>query len=156
MGELAEGVSNSKQGSMERKITEAIETRNNEEEGRRVDPGLYRYTPFENASEQIRILHIRDGWDYDMKCDLRIYDRDTAPAYQAISYTWGDPRPLMAVWVSDRRIWVRENCLYALTQVRRYNRGECNIWVDAICINQRNIEEKNRPSQDDGRHFQEC
>lgn len=75
---------------------------------------------------------------------------DSAPPYHAISYTWGDPGLTARVTVKGRRMEVRQNCEYVLRQACWHGGGggggstSRSYWVDAICIDQGNLEEKGR------------
>lgn len=104
---------------------------------------MYEYVPLERPDDEIRLLYIHPaGWDEDMSCHLRTYNLDTAPAYKAISYTWGAESPLFQIWVDRKPILVRWNCLYALRQARLHGGGDLDIWIDSICINQQDLLEK--------------
>lgn len=75
-------------------------------------------------------------------------------AYQALSYTWGDESPsqnLICCEVEDgkvlddkpyRRLLITPNCKAALRRMRDWKEHRI-FWVDAICINQADIEERN-------------
>jgi hypothetical protein len=76
--------------------------------------------------------------------------------YEALSYTWGDLTALQPVRCyheskkgSQRRsesryewLYITANCASALRRLRLKDRPR-RIWIDAICIDQRNIEEIN-------------
>ena len=66
--------------------------------------------------------------------------------YVALSYTWGPPTPTREVVVDGASVQVRENLEIALRQLRRYRkiRGGTRIFVDAICIDQENTEERSQ------------
>ena len=104
---------------------------------------MFVYSLFEDAADQIRLLSVHNGgWDYDVHCDLEAYAISTAPSWSAISYTWGHAESLSAIFVNGKKLMVRQNCLYALKQLRTRNEGMGYIWLDAICINQEDIAEK--------------
>jgi hypothetical protein len=67
------------------------------------------------------------------------------PVYEALSYTWGsingDASLCSTVNCDGDQIKVTKNCEDALGRLRRDD-GEPVLWVDAICIDQRNEEEK--------------
>ena len=68
---------------------------------------------------------------------------DADISYEALSYCWGDATPLWPVLCVDENsiIYVTRNLFDALMQLRRDHHRR--IWVDAICINQRDITERN-------------
>ena len=61
--------------------------------------------------------------------------------YIALSYVWGDPINQVAILVNNVELLVRPNLYYALAKLRQ-QRTEAWVWVDAICIDQANDDEK--------------
>jgi hypothetical protein len=63
------------------------------------------------------------------------------PFCEAISYAWGADEIMDTIFVGHTRIGIRRN-LWTALQNLRYLDVPRTIWVDAICINQNNIEER--------------
>ncbi|KAI9740668.1 MAG: hypothetical protein M1818_004632 [Claussenomyces sp. TS43310] len=62
--------------------------------------------------------------------------------YTALSYVWGNPaNPSYIILNGEKRFFVTQNLCKALKALRSASEGLC-IWVDAICINQTDYEEK--------------
>lgn len=65
--------------------------------------------------------------------------------YEALSYTWatedGDCKRTSQITCSDARIWVTKNCEVALRYLRKEGSNRI-LWVDAICINQKDVKER--------------
>lgn len=61
--------------------------------------------------------------------------------YEALSYTWGLSVETKLILLNGKPFTVREN-LYSFLK-RRGNRAEILFWVDAICINQQDLDERN-------------
>ncbi|KAF2193318.1 HET-domain-containing protein [Zopfia rhizophila CBS 207.26] len=80
-----------------------------------------------------------------MECQLLNYSLDDSdkapPLYDAFSYVWGDPGGKRAIFIDGYPFDVTENLHAALWSLRE--RSIKWIWVDAICIDQKNIEERN-------------
>lgn len=72
---------------------------------------------------------------------MRIASLDTNLEYEALSYVWGDLPAQEAIMVSDHRILVTPNLFTALKRLR-YEEKIRTMWIDQICINQWDIEEK--------------
>ncbi|KIW20303.1 hypothetical protein PV08_00878 [Exophiala spinifera] len=75
---------------------------------------------------------------------LRItqYALHRRPPYVAISYTWGNAAHTHEIRVNGRPFLVRANLYSLLWHLRQ--RGESRfLWIDALCIDQANLEERN-------------
>lgn len=69
------------------------------------------------------------------------------PHYEALSYTWGSPKSRKAIFTQDsdgerRKILVTKNLALALGHLRSTTAPRA-LWIDAICINQEDINERN-------------
>ncbi|KAJ0123789.1 hypothetical protein J7T55_012258 [Diaporthe amygdali] len=104
----------------------------------------FQHEPLPDPATHIRLLEITsvdEIRDLPVHCKLTTWPVETAPLYTAISYTWGDPRQLTSVLVNGRPMEVRCNCEYVLKQAW-WRKGNVYVWVDAICINQADNDEK--------------
>ena len=74
---------------------------------------------------------------------LEEFDLEEAPSYAAISYTWG-PADERALICNDRLMYVSRNAALALYHAlhAQTSRNEVYIWIDQICIEQSNLDEK--------------
>lgn len=74
-------------------------------------------------------------------------ENDSQPRlFNALSYVWGDPNDLTNILVNNEVIPVRSNLENALRHLRdHHERISCDfpLWVDALCINQDDEEERN-------------
>jgi hypothetical protein len=81
----------------------------------------------------------------EVRCQLSDYplgrSGDGAHLYEALSYVWGEPNTSLSVSIDGRRLHVTANLHAALQNVRN-SLLERILWIDAICINQRDDEEK--------------
>ncbi|KAG5811351.1 hypothetical protein H9Q74_006055 [Fusarium xylarioides] len=91
---------------------------------------------------QIRILTLHHGTGPDeVVCTLIPVNRDGAK-YHALSYEWreasnDDPN----ITVNGHKVQIRRNLFDALRSIRKPTEDQ-KLWVDAICINQSNVDEK--------------
>jgi hypothetical protein len=109
------------------------------------DGKAFDYSPLDSARQVIRLLYLHPGEGGDpIICSLREAELKSSewPAYNALSYQWGDPTPTKPIHVLDGGIVdVRQNLYDALVQLR--SRYEDKIfWIDAVCINQSDLSEK--------------
>jgi hypothetical protein len=94
-------------------------------------------------SNEIRLLYLQPGSGGDkVKCTIKHAKLSDQPQYEALSYMWGPHDCLQTILVNDFNINVRENMWLALQHLR-LNAKTRILWVDAICINQQNIHERN-------------
>ncbi|KXT05545.1 hypothetical protein AC578_3687 [Pseudocercospora eumusae] len=64
--------------------------------------------------------------------------------FAALSYAWGDPTKTKAIEVDGVRVSVTANLEAALRALRDFTpiRNGCALWIDALCINQRDVQER--------------
>ncbi|KAI4276228.1 MAG: hypothetical protein LQ337_002627 [Flavoplaca oasis] len=104
-------------------------------------------------TDEVRFLRILPGGK--IAAELEIYPLREAKPYIALSYTWGNApcnsrlaKAMYDIVLNDRCFKVQENLYDALTYLaHRVRRKECLFWVDAICINQSDVEERNAQIQ---------
>lgn len=72
---------------------------------------------------------------------LQVVERTKAPAYDAISYVWGDPRHKVTIACDGRPFEITFNLFWALVRIRSPSHGKI-LWADAICINQADLHER--------------
>ena len=100
------------------------------------------YARLDPSSCQIRLVHIQPGvWDDPILCELETVSLDSSPVYQTLSYFWGDPKDSKPILLEDCVFDVTSNLYDALRRLRRTNSIRV-IWIDAICINQMDNDEK--------------
>jgi hypothetical protein len=128
---------------------------------------LFTYTPLPDTDTtvqweppHIRLIEVHDCEPDDpaIRVSIHIISAEDAPTYEAVSYTWGDESIQEQIHVShasslsrsalassadrDGLMTVRKNCADVLRQVRHFRTSKY-YWIDAICIDQQNIQEKN-------------
>ncbi|ETS81709.1 hypothetical protein PFICI_06711 [Pestalotiopsis fici W106-1] len=126
----------------------------------------YSHDKLEIPGEQIRLLEISPQQPHKpLELCLSIHSWANIPHYHAISYTWGDLEDPQTVLVNTRPMAVTKNCHYALTQIQLYHArlsgeassyspsGRFYLWIDSICIDQVNAEEKGHQVASMGRIY---
>jgi hypothetical protein len=104
---------------------------------------IYQHTPFEEQ-QTIRIIRLHSGRSGPLICDLfeaRLADK---PQFEALSYVWGEKDPNCHIICHGRQLPITPNCEAALLKLRFRKKKVRLLWVDAICIDQTNIEERNQ------------
>lgn len=92
---------------------------------------------------EIRLVTILPGaWEDDIKCTISHVALHDPPKYTALSYCWGDAKDTGVIYLNNQVFPATSSLKAALLQLRKIG---CSIlWIDAICIDQTNIEEKSQ------------
>jgi hypothetical protein len=90
------------------------------------------------APNCIRLLTLNAN---DFSGSLDIHSLDSCPEYVALSYTWGKGGIPHDFLCSGARLSLQPN-LYSALQQFQVSGIDKPIWIDAICINQQDIPEK--------------
>ena len=113
------------------------------------------YKPLRSA-QAIRVVQVQSAdASNGIVCSLRDLDSLHLQPYHCLSYTWGDPftsnkalvPPTFEIKVDDGHVTITKNLYDALIQLFedpdfRLNQLQA-IWIDQICINQTDTDEKN-------------
>ena len=104
----------------------------------------YQYTPFPDTNS-IRLIFLGEAANVDdpLRCQLRIVSLDDLPPYEAISYAWGEPILSHQLLVDGQPLGITPSLFGALQRVRLTTSVRV-LWADAVCINQRNIDERSQ------------
>jgi hypothetical protein len=106
---------------------------------------VYQYRPLsENSIRVLQLLPNRDG-NAPIECNLIDYallDARTGPhLYEAVSYVWGPPPNTHSLIADGASLSIRQNCHAVLARLRDPALPRF-LWVDAVCINQEDNDEK--------------
>jgi len=101
------------------------------------------HSPLPDPETHIRLLEVQQGdSEQHVVCAMSVWPLESAPPYSAISYTWGDPALTTSITIDGRTMVVRQNGEYALQQTFAIEKKKKYVWVDAVCIDQTNVEER--------------
>ena len=102
------------------------------------------YSAVSLQEKQIRLLEIRKGSFLDeVVCSLSTAILSDKPQYDALSYVWGNENADDPIMVDGIPVRVTKNLEAAMRHLRRSDRPMV-IWIDALCINQKNTLERNQ------------
>lgn len=104
---------------------------------------MVQYSQLDPQKSEIRLVTLLPGKPCDsIRCTLSTASLDQNPAFTALSYVWGDPSATKPITVDGEPFDVTLNLEEGLRAIRE--RGMSRVlWIDAICINQKDVNEKN-------------
>ena len=105
----------------------------------------YEYKPLDLESASVRFVSIQQGVPNDViYCKVFegwVDEEEAGMPYEALSYTWGDTEPRTEIFVDGGKLSITRNLFEALHQLR-YEDQDRVMWIDAICINQKDEKER--------------
>jgi hypothetical protein len=111
----------------------------------------FKYQPLDTTVDSIRLLVFNSSISSSINCGPEIMHLEminvefsSMPKYQALSYTWGSPETTKTIAVNGALVEVQQNlhdALFNLFELPEWG-GEVWLWVDAICIDQQNLQER--------------
>ncbi|KAF3024218.1 hypothetical protein E8E14_010916 [Neopestalotiopsis sp. 37M] len=111
------------------------------------------YRRLKIKESEFRLLILQPGsWDHELVCDLNIASHPKDEYFEALSYTWGDAGDLRPITVNHECIGITTNLEIALRYLRKLDEPRV-LWVDALCIDQEDTEEKSSQVQRMGEIF---
>ncbi|KAH9207768.1 heterokaryon incompatibility protein-domain-containing protein, partial [Leptodontidium sp. 2 PMI_412] len=110
------------------------------------------YSPLASENE-IRLLCLLSGVGEDpIECTLQHANLEHNPNYEALSYVWGSPTSSESIEISGKEYFIRENLSSALQHLRHPQNARL-FWIDALCINQEEVSERNDQVHQMGRIY---
>jgi hypothetical protein len=103
---------------------------------------MYDYNSLDNASDDIRLLELNPGrHDEPLRCALTITRLSIIPSYKALSYAWGDHKATENIFCNEYNLVITSSLAVSLRQLRHESEAQV-LWADAICINQKDVRER--------------
>lgn len=120
---------------------------------------VFDYLPLDELRDEIRLLTVhkvngklkpercrRDHTFSDgaavVCCTIEHASLSQPPSYKGLSYCWGDHNDTSTIHLNGAEVQITENLEAALRELGRYE-SAC-LWVDALCINQFDLDERSR------------
>lgn len=102
------------------------------------------YEPLGYATYEFRLIRILPHLTANgsINCILEHNILVKAPKFVALSYCWGDPSKTKDISVNGIGVSVTTNLECALRHIRDSSTGAGWLWIDALCINQIDLQEK--------------
>lgn len=103
-------------------------------------------------------MTIRPGQEQDdihVQLNVVSLDDDPPPQFEALSYVWGDPKSTKDIKLNGWNFPVTNNLHTALRSLRRTHEARV-FWIDAICVNQKDLVERGSQVSLMVRIYSEC
>ncbi|KAK4452733.1 heterokaryon incompatibility protein-domain-containing protein, partial [Podospora aff. communis PSN243] len=107
----------------------------------------FAHQPLDESEDCIRLIEISPitPKSLEIQCIIKHVRLSERPQYEALSYMWGDSSKTMDILIDGKVFGVTVNLRDGLWYLRqRANGSSMKFWVDAICINQGDMNEKIR------------
>ncbi|KAM0428469.1 hypothetical protein ACHAPT_006829 [Fusarium lateritium] len=103
-----------------------------------------KYLPLHGKSS-IRLMELLPSTSRTAPLSIRLIHSDITyqPHYEALSYVWGDVSESKYIYENGQAVSITPNLHSALTRLR-YSSHIRVLWVDALCINQETLSERNQ------------
>lgn len=107
-----------------------------------LDP-IYGPLPLRPHLRETRLVLLQKGdWNDAINCKLEVVALGTRPEFEALSYVWGRPSDVRPILLNGQLVKVGANLELGLRRLRSTTETRA-LWADAICVNQRNVQERN-------------
>lgn len=107
----------------------------------------YEYHELSPSVPSIRLIELLPGGKYDViRCTISHTSVATQRPYNAVSYCWGEKKAAGFILLNDTVFEVRESLWWLLYHLRLPDTSRL-LWIDGICIDQSNIQERNSQVQ---------
>jgi hypothetical protein len=102
-----------------------------------------RYSPLRTEKEEIRLISLLESSPSLVECHIEHAALCAQPTYKALSYCWGDANETKEIIVNGCSTKVTANLEAALRRLR-VREPRTFLWIDALCINQASVKERDR------------
>lgn len=114
----------------------------------------FRHSPLDLTKPSIRLIRIlAESSDGLVQCTIA--DATTSDTYTCLSYEWGPEEPSRLIEINGQSFRVRLNLWNFLDEARR-RRHSAAFWIDAICIDQQTMVERNHQVQQMGKIYSQA
>jgi hypothetical protein len=102
---------------------------------------LFDTLPHDGDTIRLLVLEPALKPETSIRCRLITTKMSNRRTYEALSYTWGEPTPTRLLHIDMTAVEIRSNLHDCLLRLRNTEESRA-LWIDAICVNQNDDEEK--------------
>jgi hypothetical protein len=118
------------------------------------DDEKFVYLPLDLKQRSLRLIRVRRDRTFDghIECDIR--HASISETYVCLSYVWGPKTPTQSIMIAGRPFEVRQNLWNFLhASSKQQVLTSVWFWIDAVCIDQANVSERNHQVQQMGQIY---
>lgn len=105
---------------------------------------IFEHPRLNSGREQFRVIKLEAPQvDGSVRCRMLVHDVDDPSPYTALSYMWGIDSPVNTIVVDGKHFSVRSNLAQFLQRAQN-GMVTAPIFIDALCINQEDTDERNQ------------
>ena len=106
------------------------------------------YHPLSESQFRLFELYSEFGDNSPIAGRVQTFDMKEPPIYHALSYVWGQEPDIHRIEINDKGLMIRPNLFQALQRLRARSKdlprsSTRYLWIDSLCIDQANLDEKN-------------
>lgn len=105
-------------------------------------PARFTYEKLNHSRKEVRYLQVLSKPGAVIQC--RLQNGPLEPGHICLSHRWTDKEGPREIFLNDRPFAVSANVWHFLDVARHKYRPEERFWIDAICINQQDNDERNK------------
>lgn len=90
------------------------------------------HCPLDISEQRIRLFRVELREDHVLG-HMEDFALDTAPSYRALSYTWGQERPVLPIHIDGCIFLIRQNLHQFLVRYSHSHAGQW-IWIDQVSL----------------------
>jgi hypothetical protein len=107
----------------------------------------FKYQLLKSNPQEIRLVLIQPGaFSSPIHCSLQHVSFRNSPRFEALSYVWGNPKVVTPIHLDERKFNVTINLSAAIQHLRSEDMVRV-FWIDAISINQLDLDERGQQVQ---------
>lgn len=108
----------------------------------------FQYAPLDLGARSFRLLRLLHGSKSEIECEIfeAVFKQKHLIPYEALSYAWGNLETPHTIKLNNERLAITDNLHVALQHLRIEDEDRI-LWVDAICIDQKNERERGHQVQ---------
>ena len=117
----------------------------------------FKHSPLSRDEDEIRLVDLLPCTDStaSIRCNIQHVKLSDRPQYEALSYVWGSVDEPKSIEIDGKKQSIRENLYLALKRLRLVAKPR-SLWIDAICINQNNVSERNHQVEQMGKIYKQA